>query len=177
MVPILGLAIKQLPNLGNIIGLVLAVGGLYLLSVTEEFTMARSDIYILIGAVFWAGHVQIIGWLSSRYNAISIAVGQYFVCTGLSIIAAGFYETIIWADILAAWKPIVFAGILSTGIAFTLQIIAMRNSKPTHAAIVMSLETVFAAVGGWLILNELMSGRHIIGGTLMLVPVLGLRPV
>ena len=145
---------------------------MYFLSMTEQFTIAKGDLIVLVSAIFWAVHVHIIAWLSVRFDAIKIALFQYIVCAVLSAIGALAFEDIIVANIHLALIPILYAGIFSTGIAFTLQVIAQRDSPPAHAAIMMSLETVFAALGGYLILSETMTPRDLTGAALILTGML-----
>ncbi|MGD2187002.1 MAG: DMT family transporter [Desulfobacterales bacterium] len=172
IVPILGLFWKQQPKIGTWIGAILAAVGLYFLSVTEQFTIEMGDLLVLIGAFFWAAHVLIIGWLSPRINAIKLAFSQYFACTILSLITASAVELITWPSIVEAAVPILYSGVLSVGIAYTLQVIAQRDAHPAHAAILLSLEAVFAALGGWVILGEIISPRGLVGCGLMLAGML-----
>jgi len=172
IVPILGLIWRQQPRIGTWIGAFLAAIGLYLLSVTEEFTIELGDLLVLIGAFFWAAHVLIIGWLSPRINPIKLAFSQYVVCSILSLITAIIIEVITFRSIFAAAIPILYGGLLSVGIAYTLQVVAQRDAHPAHAAILLSLEAVFAAIGGWLILGEIISPRGLVGCGLMLFGML-----
>jgi drug/metabolite transporter (DMT)-like permease len=162
IVPLLGLFWRQQ------IGAILAAIGLYFLSVTEEFAIELGDLLVLIGAFFWAAHVLIIGWLSPRINPVKLAFSQYVACSVLSLITAGVIEDITMLSIFQAAIPILYGGLLSVGIAYTLQVIAQRESHPAHAAILLSLEAVFAAIGGWLILDEIISARGLFGCGLML---------
>ncbi|MEJ2100763.1 MAG: DMT family transporter [Desulfobacterales bacterium] len=172
IVPILGLIWKQQPRIGTWIGAFMAAIGLYLLSITEEFTIEPGDLLVLIGAFFWAAHVLIIGWLSPRINPIKLAFSQYATCSILSLIAASVVEVITLNSIFAAAIPILYGGLLSVGIAYTLQVVAQRDAHPAHAAILLSLEAVFAAIGGWLILGEIISPRGLVGCGLMLFGML-----
>ncbi len=168
IVPLLGLALRQRPAKGDVIGAVLAAVGLYYLSVTEEFTIAYGDALELIGAVFWAGHVIIIGRLSPRMRAAGLACAQYAVCGVLSLAAAVFTEDMALGGILDAAIPILYGGLMSVGLAYTLQVVAQRDAKPTHAAIILSLESVFAALAGWVMLGETLGMRGLFGCALML---------
>ena len=172
IVPILGLIWRQQPRIGTWIGAFLAAIGLYLLSITEEFTIEPGDLLVLIGAFFWAAHVLIIGWLSPRINPIKLAFSQYVACSILSLITASIVEVITFNSIVAAAIPILYGGLLSVGIAYTLQVVAQRDAYPAHAAILLSLEAVFAAIGGWLILGEIISPRGLVGCGLMLFGML-----
>ena len=172
IVPILGLIWRQQPKIGTWIGAVLAAIGLYFLSVTEQFTIAPGDLLVLIGAFFWAAHVLIIGWLSPRINPIKLAFSQYLACSILSLITAAVIEDISMQSISQAAIPILYGGLLSVGIAYTLQVIAQRDAHPAHAAVILSMEAVFAAIGGWLILDEIISARGLFGCSLMLAGML-----
>lgn len=168
IVPILGLFWKQQPEIGTWIGAAIAAVGLYLLSVTEQFTISFGDLLELIGAFFWAAHMLIIGWLSPKINPIRLAVVQYAACSVFSMIVAVITEVITAHGIYQAAIPILYGGLLSVGIAYTLQIIAQKHAHPAHAAILLSLEAVFAAIGGWLLLGETLSVRGMTGCALML---------
>jgi drug/metabolite transporter (DMT)-like permease len=172
IVPILGLFWRQKTDAGTWIGVFLAAIGLYLLSVTEAFTISFGDFLQLAGALFWASHVLVIGWLSPRINAIRLAFWQFMVCSTLSLITAICVETIAFEGIVQAAIPILYGGVGSVGIAYTLQVVAQQDAKPAHAAIIMSLETVFAAIGGWLLLDELLSTRSLVGCGFMLTGML-----
>jgi drug/metabolite transporter (DMT)-like permease len=168
LVPVMGLFLGHRCGPSLWLGVALTVAGLYLLSVTESFTVARGDLLVLASALFWAIHVQLIGYLAQRGDPLRIACAQFLVCSALSIVAALAGEPITAGAIRAATIPILYGGILSAGVAFTLQVICQRTSPPAHAAIIMSLETVFAALAGWLLLDERMGWRGLAGCALML---------
>ena len=172
MVPLLGVFWRQQPKIGTWIGAVLAAVGLYFLSVTEEFTIELGDLLVLIGAFFWAAHVLIIGWLSPSINPIKLAFSQYVACSILSLTTALSIEDSTRLSIFPAAIPILYGGLLSGGIAYTRQVVAQRDAHPAHAAILLSLESVFAAVGGWLVLGEIISARGLFGCGLMLAGML-----
>lgn len=172
IVPILGLFWGLKSGKGGWLGAGLAVVGLYLMSVAKGFSLAPGDLLVLLGAFFWAGHVLVVGWLSPRVSRMRLACAQYAVCSVLSLMVAGLAETMVLDNILQAAVPILYGGIASVGIAYTLQVVAQRYAPPAHAAIILSLESVFAAVAGWLILGEIMSVRGMIGAGLMLAGML-----
>jgi drug/metabolite transporter (DMT)-like permease len=126
----------------------------------------------LVGAFFWAGHVLIIARFSPRMNPLKLALAQYMTCSVLCLITAMIFEVISLGGILQAAVPIFYGGALSVGMAYTLQVIAQRNAHPAHAAIILSLEAVFAALGGWYILGEILSFRGLLGCGLMLIGML-----
>jgi drug/metabolite transporter (DMT)-like permease len=168
IVPILGLFWRQRPHVGTWLGAILAAVGLYFLSVTESFAISFGDLLVLIGAFFWAGHVLLIGWLAPQTDSLKLASAQFAVCSILSLMTALVVEVITLEAIWEAAVPILYGGLGSVGIAYTLQVIAQRDAHPAHSAIILSLEGVFAAIGGWLLLNEMLSLRGFFGCALML---------
>jgi len=168
IVPILGLFLGQHPNAGTWTGALIAAVGLYFLSVTDELTISFGDMLELIGAFLWAVQILIVGWLSPKIDPIKLAVTEFSVCSLLSLAAASIFEEIALNTLLQATIPILYGGVLSVGVAFTLQVVAQQNAHPAHAAILFSLESVFAALGGWLIINETISSRGFVGCALML---------
>lgn len=172
IVPIMTLFWKQSSNSGTWLGAVLAAIGLYFLSVTEKFTIEYGDLLVFICAFFWAAQVIVIAWLSPKIQSIKLAFSQFAVCSTLSLIVAVIVEKITWSALVQATWPILYGGVLSSGVAFTFQVMAQRHTHPAHASIIMSLESVFAAIGGWLLLNETLSMRGLIGCGLMLCGML-----
>ncbi len=168
IVPIMGLLFRQKTTAGTWIGAFLAVFGLYLLSVTAQFTMGYGDFLVLLGAFFWAGHVLVIGWLSPKFNSFKLAFFQYAACSVMSLVTAAFIESMTIDGIYRAAIPILYGGIMSVGIAYTLQVVAQKKAHPAHAAILLSMESVFAAIAGWILLDEVMSSRQMGGCALML---------
>lgn len=159
--------------LGTWIGALTAVAGMYLLSVTEDLSINRGDLLELLGAVFWAGHVLVAAWFAPRMNPIHLAVGQYAVCSVLSLcIAAINGESFASEGLMLAAGPILYGGLLSVGVAYTLQLVAQRDANPSHAAIILSLESVFAALGGWVLIGEVLTVRGMLGCALMLAGML-----
>ena len=149
-------------------GMVLAAAGLYFLSVTPGFRINPGDIYVFGCAVFWTAHVLLIGYLAPRRDPLKIALIQFLVCAVLSWIVAFSFEVVRWDAIVAAAWPILYGGVLSVGIAYTLQVVAQQHAHPAAASIILSLESAFAVLGGWIILAEPMTGRIVLGCMLML---------
>lgn len=172
LVPILGYFIHTPSSIQAWIGTVLAIIGLYFLSVTSNFTINQGDLLVLSGAFFWAIHVQLIGWLSNRLPVISLAMLQFVACAILSFLSGLLVEQPTYASIQQALIPILYGGVFSVGVAFTLQVVAQRDAHPTTAAILLNLESVFAALGGWLILNETLTLRNLFGCLLILIGML-----
>ena len=169
IVPLLGLLRGHRAGPAVWIGAALAVAGLYLLSVTGRIAIELGDNLVLAGAFGWAVHVHVIGWLAERVRPLLVAVVQFAVCGAISLAVALGTERIAIADLLAAGIPILYAGLLSTGVAYTLQVVGQRRVDPSRAGIVLSVEGVFAVLGGWLLLGETMSARMLAGCGLMLL--------
>lgn len=172
IVPLLGLFFRQRPGWGTWLGALLAAAGLYLLSVTGDFTMGLGDFLVFIGAFFWAGHVLLIGWLSPQMDAVKLACAQFAACSVFSMATAFAVEEVRIPAILDATWPILYGGLMSVGVAYTLQVVAQKDAKPAHAAIILSMEGLFAALAGWAILDETMAVRGMVGCGLMLTGML-----
>jgi drug/metabolite transporter (DMT)-like permease len=172
IVPIMGLALGQRTNSGTWLGALLAATGLYFLSLTAQFSIAWGDLLVLIGAFFWAAHVLLIGWLSPRMDALKLAITQFAACALLSLLTALTIETLTWEGLRQAAVPILYGGLASVGVAYTLQVVAQKDAPPAHAAILLSLESVFAALGGGLLLGEVLTARALGGCGLMLTGML-----
>ncbi|MGB1311521.1 MAG: DMT family transporter [Leucothrix sp.] len=172
LVPIMGIAFKQKAGLGIWLGALLALFGLYLLSIQADFTLEYGDLLMLIGAFFWAAHVLVIGWLAPQYDPLKLSIIQFFVCGLLSMMVAWALEMIVWSDVMLAMDAILYAAIMSTGIAYTLQVVAQQNAKPSHAAIILSSEAMFAVLAGWVILGEVLTPRGMTGCAFILLGML-----
>ena len=172
LVPIIGLALKLRPGLNAWIGTLLAVIGLFLLSVKADFTMGYGDTLLLIGAVGWALHILAIDHYASRAAPLLLALGQFIVCGALAVGVSVVWETTTWEQLSAATNVLIYAGVITVGVAYTLQVIAQERADPTHAAIILSLEAVFGALGGYLFLQEQLTPRELWGCTLMLAGML-----
>jgi drug/metabolite transporter (DMT)-like permease len=172
IVPMLGLALGRATGSGTWLGAVLAVAGLYLLNGSGGGWLARGDLLVLVGAFFWAGHVLVIDRLARSVDPLQLACLQFLTCAILSLIFAMPLESISLAAVRGAAGAVLFSGLFSVGLAFTLQVVAQKTAHPTHASIIMSLEAVFALLGGWLILSEPVGLRGLAGSALMLAGML-----
>lgn len=172
IVPFLALIWKQHTNRGTWTGAILAAAGLYFLSITEQLTIDFGDFLVLLGAFCFAAHVLVIGWLSPKMDSLKLAFIQYAAVSIISLITAVVVEENTVSGLLHATVPILYGGAMSVGVAYTLQVIGQRNAHPAHASIILSLESVFAAIGGWLILSEMMTLRQLTGCALMLAGML-----
>nr|NJM02527.1 DMT family transporter [Desulfobacula sp.] len=173
MVPLIGLFMKNSrTSPGTWAGAVMAGIGMYFLSVTKDMDMAFGDLLVFFSAVCFAFHLIIIGRLSQRLDTVGLSLVQCFVCAALSLVTALFSETPVLSDILDAALPLFYGGVLSVGVAYSLQIYGQKNSPTSHAAILLCLESVVAALGGWIILGEILSKRGVAGCILMLAGML-----
>jgi len=171
-VPLIGLFFRMKTGLGTWLGAAIALWGLYLLSINEDFTLSKGDTLQLICAVAFAGHVLMIGYLASRMDTVNLSLVQFFVAGLLAMILALYFEQLTWGMIKSTAVPLLFAGVMSTGIAYTLQTIAQQHAHPSHAAIILSSEGVFAVIGGFLLLNEVLPAQGLLGCGLILVGML-----
>ena len=179
---ITGLYVVIVPFIGRFFGLrygrgvwlgaALCIVGLYLIGVSGKMKLVPGDLWVLAGAFAWAFHVLAIGWLAPRIDSFALAFGQTLVCALLSLAVALLGKTLDMSGIMAAIWPLLFCGIITTGVAFTIQVVAQKNTSPAHAALIMQLETVFAALSGWLLLGETMSLRGLMGAALILAGML-----
>lgn len=167
-VPLIGILLGHKNGVSVWLGCILAVSGMYLLSVSESMTINLGDALVFISALFWSFHVLSIGHFASRIDPIRFAIGQLVVCTLGSGIVAALTEPITWPSIQLASGAIIYGGVFSVGLGFTLQVFGQRNATPAAAAIILSLESVFAALFGVLFLHEVLSPRALTGCALML---------
>ena len=168
LVPLLGLLWGRKAHPAHWTGAILAVSGLYFLSVREGLTVSGYDLIVLAGAFVWAAHVHLIARYSDVVGPLRLSVFQFAVCGLLSAGAAWLLETPTLQNISGGLWPILYGSFLSVGLAYTLQVVAQRTADPSHVVIILSLEGVFAALGGWLLLGEVLKARDVLGGALIL---------
>ena len=167
-VPLIGIFFGQRTGSGTWLGAFIAVIGLYLLSINDDFSIARGDLLQLICAVFFAAHILVVGYVAKRMDPLKLSLIQYVVSGVLSFFIAIAVEVITWQMIVDTAIPLLYAGVMSIGVGYTLQVVAQQHAKSSHAAIILGLEGAFAVLGGWLILDENLSTRGLIGCGLML---------
>ena len=149
-------------------GAVLAFAGVYFLSAHGETTINTGDLLVLICSFFWMAQILLIDRYARAVDAIELCFMQMIICTIGSAVLAAIYESFAWSDIWSAAVPILYAGVFSCGVAYTCQILGQAYVEPTQAAILMSTEAIFAAVAGWIVLGETMSGVQLLGCALLL---------
>lgn len=172
IVPIMGIFLGHRINKYFLIGLIMAVVGLYLLSIKGDFTLEYGDLLVLISAFLFALHIIIIDYAAIRVNSMFLSIGQLAVVAVLSLSIAYVKEGFILENIMSVLPSLIALGVLSSGVAYTLQIIAQRNIPAHTASLIMSLESVVAAIGGVLILGEILSTKEVIGMIVVFVGII-----
>ena len=163
IVPIYGLFMKKIPSRITACAIILSTVGLYLLSIKEDFKIEIGDALILASALFWAAHIMICDRFAKDYDTIKLSTIQFGTVALFSSAAMFWLEAPEWGALFASWAPIFYAGLFCTGISYTLQMAAQRDVSPVATCIILSAEALFAAIFGYLILGERLSGRELIG--------------
>ncbi|MCQ4296504.1 DMT family transporter [Pseudomonas stutzeri] len=172
VVPLLGLIIGHKTGLGTWVGAFLAVAGMALLSIGENFTVASGDWIQLAGAFVWGVHVLLVSFFVSRHDAIRLAFLQFATCAVVSLLLALIFEEINPASIWLAGPALIYGGLFAVAVGYTLQVVAQKHAIASHAAIILSLEAVFAAIAGAVFLEESLTPRGYMGCVLMFVGML-----
>jgi len=169
LVPIAGIAFRHKTGLPTWLGAVLAAAGMYVLSAPDNLGRVNpGDVLVIVGAFFWTAHVLVIDHFSRRLEPVTLASAQFAWCALFSLVAAVVSEPLSFEAIRLAAAPILYGGLVSVGVGYTLQVVAQRDAPPAHASILMSLEGAFATIGGMLLLAEPLELRSIVGSLLML---------
>lgn len=171
LVPIMGLFIHKKAGIKVWIGVIFAVCGLYLLCMTNGFELERGDALVLTCAVVFSLHILVIDYFSPKVDGVRMSCIQFWVCGLLSLLCSMLWEQPDMNSILAAWQPVCYGGIMSCGVAYTLQIVGQKGMNPTVASLILSLESVVSVVAGFLILGQTMSRRELLGCCLMIVAI------
>lgn len=171
-IPIIGLFYGKKINKKLQLCIVFAMIGTYLMSVKGSLSMNIGDLITIFGSIVFAIHILMLSEFSKDTNAVLVSLIQFAVCGFFSLIAAIIFEGIEIDAILKSYLPILYVGILSSGVGFTIQLMALKELDPVVASMISSLESVFGAVFGWLILSQSMSEREIIGGIIIFVATL-----
>ena len=171
LVPVLGLFVGQRPSISAVISVLLAVGGLYLLSCMNASGINKGDILLMGCALAFAVQIRCVDRFAGSMDGVRLNCVQSLVVAVLSVPFALISETISFSSIIACWPSLIFAGVLSMGVAYSLQIVGQKHLEPTSASLIMSLESVFAALGGWLVLHEVMTVWEFLGCCLVFIAV------
>ncbi len=172
LVPLLGIFAGKKVGLRIGISVVIAVAGLYLLCMTESLRLEAGDILVLLCAVVFSFHIMVIDHFSPLVDGVKMSCIQFLTCSILCGICMFLFEAPKLSMILAAWKPVLYAGVMSCGVAYTLQIVGQKGMNPTVASLIMSLESVISVLAGFVLLHEVLSRRELFGCVLMFAAII-----
>lgn len=173
MIPVIGIFIGKRPGIKLWFCVALAVVGMYLLCMKDgSFTIERADIMLLLCALAFSFHILVVDYFSPKVDGVKMSCIQFFVYGVLSAVGMLFTETPDISNIQAAWLPLLYAGLLSCGVGYTLQIVGQKGINPVIASLIMSLESVISALAGWVILGQVLSPKEILGCVLMFVAII-----
>ena len=163
IVPVFGLFLGRRPGLFAWGGVAFGVMGLYFLCMTESFSVGRGDLCVMACALVFAVHILLIDYFSPRTDSIKLSCVQFLVCSLVSGVFALAWEEIKLSALLSAWAPILYAGVLSCGVGYTLQAVGQKSLDPTVASLILSLESVFSALAGFVLLGQRLTVRELLG--------------
>lgn len=173
MIPVIGIFIGKRPGIKLWFCVALAVVGMYLLCMKDgSFTIERADIMLLLCALAFSFHILVVDYFSPKVDGVKMSCIQFFVCGVLSAVGMLLTETPDISNIQAAWLPLLYAGLLSCGVGYTLQIVGQKGINPVIASLIMSLESEISALAGWVILGQVLSPKEILGCVLMFVAII-----
>lgn len=172
LVPVLGIFFGKKVGVRIAVSVAVAVAGLYLLCMTESFRLETGDILVMVCAVIFSFHIMVIDHFSPLTDGVKMSCMQFLTCGILCGICMFLFESPKLSMILAAWKPILYAGVLSCGVGYTLQIIGQKGMNPTVASLIMSLESVISVLAGFVLLHEILSKRELFGCVLMFAAII-----
>lgn len=168
IVPLMGVVLRHQTGLGVWLGATLAALGMYFLSVDEHFSILYGDWLQLAGAIVISAQVVLVSRFARRHDPLALALVQFVVCGVVSLVIGLAVDPLRLTDIVRAAPTILYGGALSVGVAYTIQVVAQKDAAPAHAAVIFSMEGVFAALAGWLVLGETLAARAMLGCALML---------
>ena len=171
IVPLLSIFLGKKPGRLVWFGVALATVGLYFLCMMEGFSVGIGDLYVLACALVFSVHILLIDHFSPQVDGVALSCIQFLVSGLVAGVAALLWETPSISAILTAWAPVLYAGVLSSGVGYTLQIIGQKGVDPTVASLILSLESVFSVLAGWVLLHQSLSGRELMGCGFMAVAI------
>ena len=171
IVPFIGYFLGKRISLNVFISLFIAIYGLYLLCIKDTFILEKGDFFMLLCAAIFSFHILAVDHFSPKVDCIQLSCIQFFVTAILSTSAMLAFEHPAWDTICLAGQSILYAGLISSGVGYTLQIIGQKGLSPALASLIMSLESVFSAIAGWIFLHQKMSHQEILGCTLMFIAI------
>ena len=172
IVPIIGLFLGKKCSKFIWAAVVMALIGLYLLCITDGFSIGKGDLLVLVCAFLFSMHILVVDHFSPKVDGVKLSCIQFLTCGILSGIPALLFEHPELSSILAAWQPILYAGVMSCGVGYTLQIIGQKNMNPTVASLILSLESCISVLAGWIILGQQLSAREILGCVIMFAAII-----
>lgn len=172
IVPIIGLFLKKKCSPFIWAAVVMALIGLYLLCITDGFSIGLGDVLVLVCAFLFSLHILVIDYFSPKTDGVKLSCIQFLICGILSMIPALILEHPQISSILTAWLPILYAGIMSCGVAYTLQIVGQKNVNPTVASLILSLESCISVLAGWVILGQKLSAKELLGCVIMFAAII-----
>lgn len=173
IVPLIGIFLKKRAHFTLWISVFLALAGLYFLCIKDEFRIETRDLLVIACGFCYALHILVIDHFSPKVDCVKMSCIQFFVCSAISAAVALFTgEKTTPALLLAAWLPILYVGVFSSGVGYTLQMIAQKNTSPAMASMLMSLEAVFAALAGWLLRAQALTLRELLGCVIMFAAII-----
>lgn len=172
LVPIFGIFLKKKVGVKVWISVAISVVGLYLLCMTEKLSISKGDFLVLLCAIVFSIHILVIDHFSPLVDGVRMSCIQFWITGILSAIPMFLFEKPSLSAIFAAAVPLLYAGVMSSGVAYTLQIVAQKDADPTVASLILSLESVFSVLAGWVVLGQVMSMREICGCVLMFAAII-----
>lgn len=172
LVPVIGLFFKKKVRALIWVCVALATIGLYLICVKEGFVFEIGDIFLILCALVFSFHIMFIDYVSPKGDGVTISCIQFLVAGILCLICAVFTEKIVIRDIIKGYIPILYAGVMSCGVAYTFQILGQKYVEPTKASLILCLESVFATLGGWVILHEVLTIKEMIGCVIVFIAII-----
>ena len=172
LVPVLGIFLKKRIGWKVWAAVILSLAGLYFLCITEAFTIGKGDIYVFLCALIFSVHILVLDYFAPRTDGVKMSCIQFFVVGVLSLPFIFAFETITWTAVLKSMKAILYAGVMSSGVGYTLQIIGQKNMNPAIASLILSLESSISVLAGWVILGQSLSVREGFGCAMMFAAII-----
>lgn len=173
IVPLIGIFIGRRPGKKLCLAVVCAVAGMYLLCMKSgSFSLEFADVLLLLCTAVFSVHIMVVDYYTKRVDGVKLSCIQFFICGALSAVPMLMFESPSFSAICTAWAPVLYTGALSTGVAYTLQIVGQNGLNPVVASLLMSLESVVSALAGWLILGQALSARELAGCAVMFAAII-----
>lgn len=172
LVPILGIFVGKKVRPLILVCVVIAVAGLYFLCMTEQLSLGKGDLFVLLCAFVFSIHILVIDHFSPLVDGVRMSAIQFLTAGLLCAVPMLVWERPVMGEILTAWMPILYAGVMSCGVAYTLQILGQKHADPAVASLLLSLESVFSVLAGWVILGQSLNGKELFGCVLMFVSII-----